>query len=246
MWPIWPRRPVAIAPDIFQVRARGCAVTAIVHGDEITLIDAGARGSVLAIARGLAAVGLNLNRVRHVVLTHYHPDHAGGLGELVQATGASVAAHASEADIYSGRLAAPNPFRWRPNAIAASPFLRQAYGAPVEIDLHLEGGMALPWIDGVDVIHAPGHTAGCICLYVRSSRALIVGDAMQFRFGRLSGPASAVTVDPRLAHLSIRKLATLDFDTVCFSHFRPLTPGAAESVRQFVERGADPGEGEVQ
>ncbi|MBI2964796.1 MAG: MBL fold metallo-hydrolase [Chloroflexi bacterium] len=219
-----------------QIGAKGCAVTAIVHRDEVTLIDAGARGSLPLISRGLEAAGLHLSRVRHVVLTHYHPDHSGGLGELVRATGARVAAHSTEADIYTGQGLAPNPFRWRPYAVAARPFLRYAYGNPVEIDWRLGDGDRLPWLDGIDVIHVPGHTAGSISLYVRAHRALVVGDALQFRFGRLTGPASAVTRDPALALLSIRKLLAVDFDTICFSHFRPLSQGAAAFVRRFVER----------
>ena len=37
------------------------------------------------------------------------------------------------------------------------------------------------------------------------------------------------------AKKSIRRLAQLEFDVLCFSHFPPLRAGAAQAVRRFAE-----------
>ena len=52
-------------------------------GDEVTLIDAGPAGYGARIAETARAAG----RVRRVVLTHFHEDHAGGAQEVAALTG---------------------------------------------------------------------------------------------------------------------------------------------------------------
>jgi glyoxylase-like metal-dependent hydrolase (beta-lactamase superfamily II) len=61
------------------------------HATGITLVDAGLGHSVGAIAAKLGEVGAGWGDVTDVVLTHHHPDHVGGLGEVVAlAAGATV------------------------------------------------------------------------------------------------------------------------------------------------------------
>jgi glyoxylase-like metal-dependent hydrolase (beta-lactamase superfamily II) len=83
------------------------------------------------------------------------------------------------------------------------------------------------------VVHAPGHTAGSISIHFPDRGVLIVGDAMQFKFGRLMLPSRLFTQDMTEAVASVRKLASLEFETLCFSHFRPILEGADEKVRTF-------------
>jgi glyoxylase-like metal-dependent hydrolase (beta-lactamase superfamily II) len=84
------------------------------------------------------------------------------------------------------------------------------------------------------VVHVPGHTPGSVALHFPELGAIIVGDAMQYRFGRLMLPHRLFTQDMPQAITSIRKLAALDFDTLCFSHFRPIVRDADLRVREFV------------
>lgn len=83
------------------------------------------------------------------------------------------------------------------------------------------------------IVHAPGHTAGSISIHFPDRGALLVGDAMQYKFGRLMLPSRLFTQDMRAAEASVQKLASLDFQTLCFSHFRPILTGADERVRTF-------------
>lgn len=60
----------------------------LVRGREAAVVDVGTPGSADAIEAGLKAAGRGWEAVRHVLLTHQHDDHAGGLAELQERTAA--------------------------------------------------------------------------------------------------------------------------------------------------------------
>ena len=105
--------PIRIADGVFQLRAIGARVTVIAEAGDAILVDSGLPGSFRAINRGLLACGLSVDRISHIVATHAHPDHIGGLAELVAGTGIKVAVHEMEADVVEGSIPAPTPFRSR-------------------------------------------------------------------------------------------------------------------------------------
>ncbi|MFE5260792.1 MBL fold metallo-hydrolase [Streptomyces coelicoflavus] len=74
-------------------------------GDEVTPIDAGPAGCGARIAAFARAAG----RVRRVVLTHFHEDHAGGAAEAGALAGAEVVAHALDAPVVRGEVPGPPP-----------------------------------------------------------------------------------------------------------------------------------------
>ena len=185
---------------------------------------------------GLKALGIAPTDIGLIVLTHYHPDHTGSLDRVVEATGASVAVHGEEAAIVTGEEARPSPFRSRLLAAASSPVVDRLYGLPARVDVHMADGDLLPVRPRIRAIHTPGHTSGSTCLLVEDSKTLIVGDALQYHFGRLLPPARMVTQDMRQAEESVRKLSGFDFDTICFGHFRPLRGQAREAVTRLTRR----------
>ena len=229
-------QPEEVADGIHQLRAGGAKVTVLTGADNTVLVDAGGRGSHGRITKGLRALGLSPGQVGLISLTHYHPDHTGGLGKLVEVTSARVAAHRLEAGILDGTVPAPSPFRRQVVAGITRPLMGSLYGSPVTVDLPLEDDDRLPVDRDIRTVHVPGHTPGSICLYLASEGVLIVGDALQYRFRRLSPPAAAVTQDSKQALESLKKLLELDFDTIVFSHFSPLREKARDSLRQLVER----------
>ena len=230
--------PIEIAAGVHQVRAIGAKVTVLTTGEGTVLVDAGMRGSLGLISAGLQAMGLLLEQVRLIVLTHHHPDHSGGLGELVKATSAKVAAHHRDAGIISGAEPAPSPYRNPLVAGVTRPFTNRLYGEPVDVDYLLEDGDRLPADREITVVHAPGHTPGSICLFMPSDRVLIVGDALEHRRRRLGPPSASFTQDPAQAAESLRKLLPLEFETICFSHFPALKSDARGALRRLVQKTA--------
>ena len=59
-----------------------CHVYLIDGGAELALIDAGAGLGVTEIVQNIRAHGFSPERVRHLILTHAHADHAGGAAKL--------------------------------------------------------------------------------------------------------------------------------------------------------------------
>jgi glyoxylase-like metal-dependent hydrolase (beta-lactamase superfamily II) len=61
----------------------------LIRGDEVGVVDLGTLGSESGIEAALKAAGKDWGAVKHIVLTHQHPDHVGSLkavNPLVQAT----------------------------------------------------------------------------------------------------------------------------------------------------------------
>jgi glyoxylase-like metal-dependent hydrolase (beta-lactamase superfamily II) len=56
----------------------------LLPGDEPALVDCGPSSCLGALREGLAAQGLEIGELRHLVLTHIHLDHAGAAGSLVR------------------------------------------------------------------------------------------------------------------------------------------------------------------
>src|ERR1700722_20455718 len=67
--------------------------------DGCALIDTGVSGSAAAILRALHALGKQPTDVRHILLTHAHPDHIGSLAALKKVTAAEAYIHPLDADI---------------------------------------------------------------------------------------------------------------------------------------------------
>ena len=204
----------------------------------ITIIDAGWRlYHHRRIIEYLGRLGHGPGSVRQLISTHYHPDHVGGMAGLRQATGAPLAAHHIEAPYLSGEAGRkiPNPVRpvWlRP---FMWPLLTWMAPAQVPVASSLHEGDVLPLLSGARVIHTPGHTPGSISLIFPEEGVLIVGDAIQRYRDRLTLPSRWFSSDMEAAKASVRKLAELDFEVLCFSHFEPMRQGARSALRSLAE-----------
>jgi len=103
---------------------------------------------------------------------------------------------------------------------------------PVYVDRTVADGETLgDW----QVVHVPGHTAGSVCYYHSKRGIAIVGDALNYKRGRLGAPPRIVAPDPAQARASIRRIADLDFRVCCFGHGAPLMENARQRVRAFAD-----------
>ena len=187
--------------------------------------------------QGLETLGLRPEQIGRVVITHAHPDHSGGLGRLVAGRDIAVAVHRLEADIIAGTATPPSPLQNELMGKVTKPVVSRLMGSSVPVDDRLDDGDVIPFGTEVRVVHLPGHTEGSIGLHLPHKKAVIVGDALRYKFARrLSPPAPGVTQRPEEAMRSVKKLLDLDFDTICFSHSPPMRHEPGKALRRLVQQ----------
>ncbi len=227
-------RPSAVGDGVYQLSSLGAKVTAFEHEGDVMLVDTGARGSYPLVARSLASLGFSTDRVRSIVLTHSHPDHAGALASTVTNTGATVGIHNDDANVLETHEDAGPLFARLPARLGRT-LSRHMYDGPVTPSTRFVDNVMLDWPQQVQVIHTPGHTAGSISLYMPSIKLVMVGDALQYRFKKLAGPARWVTADYEQAVKSLHRIAELDFETMVFSHFQPIKRDAKQQLERLID-----------
>jgi glyoxylase-like metal-dependent hydrolase (beta-lactamase superfamily II) len=222
---------VEFAPGVHQVRLRG-ADAFLVAEERLTLIDAGMVGSRRPLERELQAIGRSLDELERIVCTHGHPDHIGGVHELVRdRDDIEVLIH--PADLAGLRL----PLR---EALAGSTdggarrgrLIQYLTRAPARCT-PIDDGMLLPVLGGLRVIHTPGHTPGSVCLYAERHRLLFTGDVLQVSRGRLAYASWFFSHDHAAARASIERLASLEVDTIALTHYPPWTDDAGGALREL-------------
>ena len=224
-----------VIPHVYQLTIRVVNLILIAE-EELTLIDAGFRGSSARIIDFVHQLGRSVEEVSLIIVTHSHFDHSGGLAELRALTGAKVAAH--RADIFDTNDELPYPggrsinklLRIRPFSALRRHLALEAS----EVDIQLEGGEVLQPLGGLRVIYTPGHTPGSISLYSPKNKLLIVGDALVKRHKAPQLPLKMVSTNRAQAIDSVKEMAQLDFDILCFGHGRPLTNGARTKLLELI------------
>ena len=197
-----------ILPVDMQIEAGGqvfpLAAYVVVRGSEIAIVDTLTPGNADRIGGVVQATGLGWDAVRHVIMTHYHPDHTGSVGDVI------------------GR--APQAALW-----AGGPDIPQ-----IPLDRDIRSAADGDEVFGLRIVATPGHTAGHISVLDPLASTLLVGDAAFNVGGTLVDVLPAFTADEDQARQSIRKLGALAFERALFGHGTPIERGASSALARLV------------
>lgn len=200
----------------------------------LVLIDTGFTSHVPKVEAAVAALGKSMSDLKHILITHAHPDHGGGAAELKKRTGARVYSHPFDAPLIAGK----EPLR----KLSAGPgvvaflifnlFIKNSRERipGVETDQLLNEGDVLPFGKGLRVIHVPGHCKGQVALlYSDEKTVLIAADTC----GNMGGLNWSVAYEDREeGKRSLEKICGYDFDIAAFGHGKPILSGADAAFRK--------------
>ncbi|WP_211746255.1 MBL fold metallo-hydrolase [Paenibacillus sp. Marseille-Q4541] len=176
-------------------------------GEIAVLIDTGFPGQFEDLRMAMEKVGVSLDRLKVVILTHQDVDHIGTLPEILQECGNNIKVYAHELD---------KPYIQGEISLIKDAHLENPTRG--KVDHTLTDGQELPFGGRIQIIHTPGHTPGHISLYLKQSKTLIAGDSMYSVNGNLGGIHVPTTPDMNAARLSLKKFLEYDISSVVCYH----------------------------
>jgi glyoxylase-like metal-dependent hydrolase (beta-lactamase superfamily II) len=248
----------SVSPGVFELRLPipwedthvNCFL--LPDGEQVDMIDCGmsSRESLALIAAALREVAGPRARLRRLLVTHIHPDHYGGAGEMTERYGA---------DLYLHRLEVPMV---HPRYLEIEQLVEevgrylQAHGVPdAEADFLKNASRgfrqfvkpALPvlQLDGTEVLEmgrhrlrvewTPGHSPGHVCLFDAESRVVFAGDQLLPNASPNVGLHPQSTPNPLDDYLAgLERLVALEPSLVLPAHGRPFED-AGRRVAELLE-----------
>ena len=203
------------------------------------LVDCGwdTADTLRALEDHLRFLDIRLPDVRHLVITHIHPDHYGLAGRLREIANADLAFHRLEKLFIESRYVDADELmnemrEWllmngtpleeldRLNRGSMSMMSRVQIAYP---DRTLDGGEEIPCGRfAFKVIWTPGHSAGHICLYDARHKVLLSGDHVLPHITPSVGLHVRATSNPLADYLdSLRLIGKLEAELVLPGHGEP-------------------------
>ncbi len=203
--------------------------------DGLTLIDTGVPGSAPPIAEAIRQLGHHPAELRRLVLTHFHGDHVGAAAEIARWGEVEVLAHQADAPFIQGTAEGPPPRLLDWERPLYEQYSVKVLPDPVKVDRVLKDGDVLAFGGGARAVAAPGHTPGSVAFHLPGPNVLFTGDAVA-RAQDGTVILGVFNADPAQAADSLRRLAKLNPEMVCFGHGEPLIEDAAAQLRKATTR----------
>lgn len=181
-----------------------CCVYLVDAGSELVMIDTGAGSSMSRIEKNIRSAGFEPAQIWHIIATHCHIDHIGGLASLVQRYGSKVIAHRLDRAGIEGEN----------NDLTAAAMYGIDY-RPVKVDILIKDEVEKLQLGDLEFnfVHTPGHTPGSMTPYIDTKDGRIL-------FGQdIHGPFSpSWGSDLGQWRKSMEKLLVLQADVLCEGH----------------------------
>lgn len=219
---------IKLLDDLFQIKLGYVNAFLIVEENGLTLIDTGLQSGYKGILKALTENNYAPHDIKNIIITHSHMDHVGSLNKLKALTNAKIITHpATNEMLKTGDTGLKNGTLTNGimNGLLKFVLIFNSFKIkPVEADQLIYDGDELPIAGGLQIIHAPGHTAGHIVLLMKKDKMLIAADMVRNEKGIADLPLND---DWDLARKSALRVAQkYDFDKACFGHGTALMENA--------------------
>ncbi len=197
---------VEILKDVYSLEKSGFVNIFVIGTREaFSLIDTGIAETAAGVIDELENEGFKLKNLFSIILTHRHPDHIGGLKEILELSTPVLYAHKSDAAAIQSELA-------------------KKQCRKIVIDSELEHGDSVDLLGGLEVINLPGHTPGSIALYQRDKKIMFIGDVIKEVDGRglCIGAPEHYNFDTEQTIRDGLSLLEYDIETALLSHGTPI------------------------
>ena len=210
----------------------------------LTVVDAGVPAFYDELEACLTDNGRTWDDVKALVLTHAHFDHVGFAERVRSEHGIPVHVHAADETLAHTQKAPRDgsivPYLRYPSAWRLIGAMARA-GLPGRLKIAevttFGDGDRLDVPGRPRVIHAPGHTPGCVALHFEGHQALLVGDVLCSRnplTGRkgIQVAPAAFAVDAAQALASIDRLEGVEVAVMGFGHGDPWRGGVGAALAE--------------
>jgi len=196
--------------------------TYLIEADELVLVDPGPSSSFPRLSKWFERSNLSLSRLKHVLLTHIHLDHAGAAGQLAdEISGIRVYVHES------GKPHLVDPTDLLASVREATGYRFRKYGTlkPVQVEKIVTFGSRSDFSAGSRdfvVEPTPGHAPHHVVYQDRDTGAVFVGDGAGNLFdGNLIPATPPPSFDLEKSLASLARIAELSPSVLLYSHFGP-------------------------
>ncbi|NKF22351.1 MBL fold metallo-hydrolase [Solimonas sp. C16B3] len=179
--------------DTLQVRPQMAACYLIERGNDLAFVEAGTSLGVPHLMALLEQLGLARDRVRYVIPTHVHLDHAGGAGALMrELPNAKLVVHPRGAR----HMVDPTQLIAGATAVYGAEAMARMYGEILPVDesrvIAPADGESLPFGDAaLQFIDTPGHARHHFSVWDAQSRGFFTGDTFGLSYREFDSPAGA-------------------------------------------------------
>lgn len=196
------------------------------YPEKLLLLDGCSRADVDTVYEFITSeLKRPMTDLKLIMVTHMHPDHAGGAHALRKLSGANIASSNAPGHWYRGidglmMYLTDIALTWWVAGKLGKTRKNLYYPRHLDSDIFLPTDAHLPGFEDWQAIHTPGHTDRDISLYHTATETIYIADLLVKVKGRITAPFPIFY--PRRYLNSLLMLKAIQPKTILFAHSAPM------------------------